>query len=290
MKPLGPDRAYAAPESRPGERVLRSPEGVVARLSLRRDVAAFWDGRATIAPESARAGIAEFRNNLTVLLGGTAPEDVFSGLGTQFDLFVGAPPKQDPAPRHPFPTLALVAEVKDAALRAEWLLGFQTTIGVVNAQAAQERAPRFLLETVEGSGVPVASARYLAELLPEGDDDRLQLRPSLAFAEGRMILGTHPDIVGALAAGAVAGRFEPRPRGDALLLDGEAAAAALSAAIPFLAPREALKSGDSEAEVARRLRFAERLLRRAGHVRAAFCVDGAEATFSLGLGAKGRDA
>ncbi|HYC76770.1 MAG TPA: hypothetical protein VEI02_03990, partial [Planctomycetota bacterium] len=91
VPPLPEARRFAAPDapaaSRPSASTLELPPGWLARLSLTRDLAAFWERRDVFVPDSGRAALAEFRNNLSTLLGGLAPEDLFAGLGTGFDLF-----------------------------------------------------------------------------------------------------------------------------------------------------------------------------------------------------------
>ena len=282
---LNADRAFAAPSAKPCPAPLAPPEGVALTASVPRDLAAFWAGRERFMAEDARSGVAEFQNGLSILLGGLAAEDVFAGLGPRIDVYVGPPVAQSPAPRHALPGFAVVAHVPDANLRTELLLGFQTTLGIINADAAQNRKPRFLLETIERDGVSVASARYLQELLPDQDDDRLQLRPSAAFIGERMILGTHPDLVLALAASAKADQapnsaFEP---GDRLRLDGRAAAAVLRAATPFLAARSAIEEGGTVEKHAGDLAFLAKLLDLVPTTTASFVHDGREARLRLDL-------
>lgn len=282
---LNADRAFAAPASRPAPSPLPPPPGVALTASLPRDLAAFWAGRERFMAEDARSGVAEFQNGLSILLGGLAAEDVFGGLGPRIDVYVGPAVAQSPAPRHALPGLAVVAHVPDASLRTELLLGFQTTLGIINADAAQNRRPRFLLETIERGSVSVASARYLQELLPDQDDDRLQLRPSVAFVGERMILGTHPDLVLALAASAKAdpaqqSAFEP---GDLVRLDGKAAAAVLRSATSFLAARSAIEDGGTVEKHAADLAFLANLFDLVPSTTASFVHDGREARMVLDL-------
>jgi hypothetical protein len=290
MRALGPDRAFAAPSSRPGAAPpIPAPPGTSLRLALRRDLAAFWARRESFVADDARTGVAEFQNNLSILLGGLAAEEVFAGLGDRFDLYVGPPPAENPAPRHAFPTAAVVVDVPDAALRTELLLGFQTTLGVVNAEAAQQRRPRYLIETADHRGARLVTSRFLPELLPDADDDRLQLRPTLAFAGSRMILATHPDAARALldAAAQPAAPADGRTE-DRLEFDGAAAARAVRSAAGFLAAQEALKKGGAPEEAAATIEFLAGLVARVERASIAFGVapaekDAATATFELDL-------
>lgn len=281
---LPAERAFAAPASRPNPSTtpsLAPPPGTAVRLAVRRDLAAFWERRDAFVAEAARPGLAEFRNNLATLLGGVSAEELFASLGPAFDVYVGPPAEDAPAARHRFPTIALVAEVADPALRTEILLGFQTAIGIANAAAAQERKPRLLLETTDLRGVRLTTARYLPEVLPDPDDDRLQLRPTLAFAGSRLVLGSHPAWVAALLAEAEAGRTTSDPPGDLLALDGAAAADLVAAAAPYLAARREAEEGAMPEAARATVRGVERLLRGLKDVELLLSVAGSSATAEL---------
>lgn len=212
---LPKDRRFCVPQG-PAPDVLVGPDDHALRLSLRRDLAGFWKHVEALVPEGARPGLAEFRSNAALLMGGLAVEDLFAGLGSTFDVYVGRLPKDGPQPRNRYPVAALVAEVKTKRIAQELMLGFQETIGAVNLGASQEGKPRFMLGSVRHRDVDVLTARYLPSLLPEKDDDRLQLEISFAIVGQRLVLGSHSSVVKKLVDAAVDGRTVTRSPGDVL--------------------------------------------------------------------------
>ncbi|HYC77726.1 MAG TPA: hypothetical protein VEI02_08880, partial [Planctomycetota bacterium] len=154
------------------------------------------------------------------------------------------------------------SDEKRPALQLELALGFQTAVGVINAQRAMDGAPRLLLETDVYRGVRRLSARHLPELVGAPDDDRLQLAPVLACVGGRVVLATHPEAAQALIDRALDGPATPRATGDALHLRGAPIAEALRLARPFLAARAAVtQEGGAapDAEIARAAALIERI-------------------------------
>lgn len=278
--------AFAAPPCGSAER-LAPPDGFVGRVSFARDLDAFWRRREELLPASARAGLAEFRNNAGLLLGGLAVEDLFAGLGTGFDLVFAALPQIEPAPRHRWPAGALVARVGSAKLRGELQIAFQQVIGFVNADGTQKGRPRFLLENAVHRGTTILSARYPAESLAETGDDRVQLRPALAVAGEWLIAGSHPSIVTALVDRALDGRTEAREDGDSVLVDGPGALRVLRENAAAVAAGIVLEQGkaleQAEAETARLVRWTERIGRLAASLR----VRGGQAAFEIALEAPG---
>ena len=94
-------------------------------------------------------------------MGGLTVEDLFAGLGGAFDLYVArgdpAAPRRPPLSRRRRSSRSLA----DPALKTEFLLSFQTTMGIVNAQRTQERLPRFFQESTLHRDVLIACARLL---------------------------------------------------------------------------------------------------------------------------------
>jgi hypothetical protein len=273
---------HAFTESRPVETALAPPPGCAARLTLNRDLAGFWNARETLLRESARAPLAEFRNNLGILMGGLSVEDVFEGLDSGFDLYVC---RGDPrhAEGRRYPAAALVALARDPALAAEFPLSFQTTIGIVNAQRATEGQPRFFQESTRHRDVLIASARILSESVPDPSDERLQLEPSLAVVKGRVIFGSSLSITRALVDQALDGRTIARSAGDEAEVLGQPAAALVADAAGLVRARMLL-DGVASAEAAdERVAMIRGLLSRVDRARLRFDVDGTAATLDVGV-------
>lgn len=212
---LPADRRFCVPEDA-GLPVLAGPPDQAARVSLRRDLTGFWKHVEELVPEGSRPGLAEFRSNAALIMGGIPVEELFAGLGSTFDIHVGRLPQggDGPQPRNRYPVGALVAEVRNQRLAKELLLAFQEAIGAVNLQASQDSQPRLMLGSVEREKVTILTAKYLPDLLPAKDDDRLQLAIAMAVVGNRLILGSHESLVAQLVEDAVKGRTRPREPGD----------------------------------------------------------------------------
>jgi hypothetical protein len=277
IEPVPAQRAFT--ETRPSQPVLAPPDGWVARMSLPRDLAGFWNDRERLLDEAARGSLAEFQNNLGILMGGLTVEDLFAGLGSAFDVYLMR--GEGGAPGHRYPSAALVAVLVDPDLKTELLMSFQTTMGIVNAQRAQERLPRFFQESTRHRDVLIASARYLPESLPDPADDRLQLEPSLATVGDRLILGTNRKIVRALVDQVLDGKTRPRAPGDELEISGPAAAAALQEAGAIVRSQMVLKEGRTEESAREVVDMIASVLARIDRVTAAIDLEGSLATVSV---------
>lgn len=283
IDPMPDSRAFT--ESRPTQPVLTAPQGCALRLSLSRDLKRFWNERATLLSESARAPLAEFQNNLNILMGGLTVEDVFAGLGGAFDLYVARGDPAAPAGRR-YPSAALVAVLADPGLKTDFLLSFQTTMGIVNTQRAQEGLPRFFQESTRHRDVLIACARILPESLPDGSDPRLQLEPSLATVNDRLILGTNRSIVASLVDRVLDGKTQARTPGEESEIFGPAAAAAVADASAYLRSQMMLKEGRTEAQAQKVLDGIMAVLSKIEHGRASLLVQGELATFDVKVDAK----
>ncbi len=275
-------KAFAAPDASTLP-ALAPPTGCAIHLGLARNLSAFWSQRDKLIGDKGKTGLAEFQNNAAILLGGLQVEELFAGLGTGFDAYVARLPDDAAPTAHRFPTAALVAEVKNPRLKTEILLGFQTTMGIVNADRAQKGEPRFLQETARHRDVLIVSASYLADALPEPTDDRLQLAPSMAITGDRLILGTHPSIVRALVDQALDGHTTPRLRGDSLDVRGREASTLLRDAAAFIASRQILEEGKTSDEADAVAKTLGDVAARISTISARFNVEKALATLMLNL-------
>ena len=136
-------RSRAFTETRPSQPVLLAAGGRLrAAVAPARPEAVLERPRESSSSEAARAPLAEFQNNLGILMGGLAVEDVFAGLGSAFDSTSReATPrasKRPPVSRRRRSSRSCA----DPALRTEFLLSFQTTIGIVERAAGAGEASR----------------------------------------------------------------------------------------------------------------------------------------------------
>ncbi|MAG32762.1 MAG: hypothetical protein CL908_17925 [Deltaproteobacteria bacterium] len=243
MGKLPKDRRFCAPS---GPVLPTLDIGSAARLSLRRDVADYWKNVEDLIPEGARTGLAEFRSTVGVFLGGLAVEDLFAGLGTSFDVYVKRLPTDGPSPRNRYPTGALVTQVKDKKLARELLIGFQELIGIINIENSQQGRPRMLIGSKRFRETDIMTARFLPDMLPEKDDDRLQLEVCVAFVGERLIVGSHSSIVQELVGAALDGKTLVRAAGDTLRVTAAGAMALLKDAKGALTAQMVLNGRTSE--------------------------------------------
>jgi hypothetical protein len=213
-------------------------------------------------------------------MGGPSVESVFAGLGSAFDFYAG-PGDPSAPPGRRYPSAALAAVLSDAGLRTDFLLSFQTTIGIVNAQRAMDGLPRLFLDSVRHRDVTLASARILPESLPDPADPRLQFEWTLAVANGRLVLGTSRALVAGLVDRALDGQLEPRGPGDDAELFGPEAAALLRGARDYLSADLQMKDGRSPEDAERLLRALEGFLERSGRARARLHLRDGVATLAV---------
>jgi hypothetical protein len=272
-------------ETRPTQPVLLPPDGCALRISLPRDLQQFWNERKTLLSDKARAPLAEFQNNLAILMGGLAVEDVFAGLGSAFDLYVGRGGAQAVEGQR-YPSVALVAIVRDPALTTSFLLSFQTTIGIVNAQRSMEGQPRFFQDSTRHRDVLIASARLLPESVPDPSDQRLQFEPSLAIAGDRLIFGTNRATVASLVDRVLDGKTAPRAAAEESALLGGPAAVLLSDASALLRSKMVLGSGRSEEDAQKTIDAVRTALLAIDTARGTFDIEGGLATMEIRIAAR----
>ena len=252
--PSLPSRFAFAGSSAGGAPCLASPPGSMLRLSLRRDLAAFWSRRKEIVPPSGQADLAEFQNQIALFTGGLPVEEAAAALGSVMDIHLALLPTRNSRARPPYPTGALVIPMEETGgFGTELQLAFQTLLGVINADRAQNARPRLLIETTRHRGVLLQTAGFPPSQLPEPDDARLQVRPSMAVVRGRVIIGSHESIVRALVDAALDGRFQDRPPGDSLHIEGRRAHEQLSRLLDLFVARTVLDEGIPRAEAHARL-------------------------------------
>jgi hypothetical protein len=170
--PRQPEKLAAArawhfpPPGEPAGLAPLRPAGAIATLAAYRDLAGMWQARDELFDEGTRAGLAQADSNLGLFFSGRDfGTEVLGQLSPRFQLVAArqtfSPDQPQPAVK--LPALALVLELKQPDEFADELLAaYQSLLGLLNLQAAQEGRPKLLLASEEYRGVSISKATYLA--------------------------------------------------------------------------------------------------------------------------------
>lgn len=192
--PPAPADAPAAwfPAGEPGFAVPVSTE-TLAVLAVRRDLADWWRRRESLMGEESQPQLAKADETLSLLfMGGSPAEDVFAALEEELAIVVDRQAFADvAAPDVRLPAACLVARLKDpAAFGPSVAVAFQTLMGFLNTERAQERRQPFLLDAIEHAGATVRAARLLPgrDGQPPGTDANAS--PAVAVRGDWLLVGT----------------------------------------------------------------------------------------------------
>lgn len=204
--------AWAAPEGPPPPRI----DGpAIAALSLKRDFGLFVRERDHWADPALEAGFLEFANAVQLFFGGRSlTDDVLPALGPGATLLVTPRRLEEGAPRPKvlLPAFTLVVPIDATRLPpAACVSAFQTLIGIVNAERAQNGEPTFVLDRQDERGAVVATATFLEDPPDQGSLPlRANFQPALAIFEGHLVLSSSLDGVRTVLDG-----LAPAARGEA---------------------------------------------------------------------------
>lgn len=185
--------------SPPGGSLPPLPPGTLGWYRLTRDFAEFYDRRAELLDPELEGGWIEFDNVMSIFFSGRSfgPE-VLAALGEEAQLLVSEQSYGDLAapPQARIPAFALITPVDGTKLRKnDLIIAFQTAMGIINADRAQNGLDPLMIGTERHAGVDVSCARYL-EWEGEGAPPmQYNFSPSIAICEGRLILGSARDQV-----------------------------------------------------------------------------------------------
>jgi hypothetical protein len=192
--PPAPAGAPAAwfPPGEPGFAVPVSQQ-TLAVLAVRRDLADWWRQRESLMGEESQPQLAKTDETLSLLfMGGSPAEDVFAALREELALVVDRQVFADgDAPDLKLPAACLVARLKDPqSFGPSVAVAFQTLVGFLNTERAQERRQPFLLDAVEHEGALVRAARLLParDGQPPGTDANAS--PAVAVHDDWLLVGT----------------------------------------------------------------------------------------------------
>jgi hypothetical protein len=249
---------------------------------VHRDMASLAALRAALFPPAVQPAFAKALTDLTPLLGGLdLYDDVLPNISPWLR-FVARPVAFD---AHAVPTIALpavcvVARVTDETVGAGLVSAFQTTIGITNLEAAQQRRPALRLDLVLVDGVTVTRARFPEPRAVDAAgaavpvDVRYNLAPACALVGEHFVLGTHhalvTEVVRELAAAPPTTTSMSEAIDvsltDSIRLDGAALAALLRANRETLTLNAVLEEGKPRARAEAELEALAALLATCAHI------------------------
>ena len=159
----------------------------MASALLYRDFAGLLQNRVELFPAEALPSMAELMTNFALFFGGRdLGDEVLPGLSPWVRI-VARPVEFDPGrePELPLPAAVAVARLQDATVDGErFVTAFQTLIGIINVEQAQQAQPMLQLRLGREGAVDVTSARFHTPGPEEGVDMRYNLlsRPARSSA------------------------------------------------------------------------------------------------------------
>lgn len=227
---------------------------------VHRDMATLTALRADLFPPEVQPAFAKALADLTPLLGGL---DLYDDVLPQTSpwLRIVARPVEFEAGAVPLialPAACLVARVTDETVGQGLVSAFQTTIGIVNLEASQQRRAALRLDLALVDGVTVTRARFPqpravdATGAPMPVDLRYNLAPACALVGEHFVLGTHHALVTEVARELAAATPATTPSTgttatDDIVLRGAALAALLRANRESLTLNAMLEEGKPRA-------------------------------------------
>jgi hypothetical protein len=183
---------------------FRLPERTLAVARARRSLASLWSHRDDLIDERAIPKLVEFETNFGNLTGGMSWVEQFLPSLREADLVLLATRRVyrdgEPAPAVRYPQAAFLFPIrKSDRFGLKLQIGFQTAIGIINAQQGMSGAA-FFLTTEPYKGTMIQTARYLPP--SEGEKEmaaalppRFNLEPSAAIVGDHFVLASTRGIV-----------------------------------------------------------------------------------------------
>jgi len=179
------------------------PENTLGLLRMRRSLPAMWSHRDVLIEERGIPGLVEFETNFGNLTGGMSWVEHFLPSLRDEDIVVIATRrsfqgKATPAIRLPQGAVLFPIRASDK-LGLSFRIGFQTAIGIINAQQGMMGSP-FLISNETYEGVEIQSAAYL----PPSDGEmegrknlplRYNFEPSAAVVGDYYVLASTKDVL-----------------------------------------------------------------------------------------------
>ncbi len=294
----GRDAAFKGffPPKESGAAIPITVPGMVASVSLWRDLTALWDARADLLRPEDVQNLAKLDTLAGQFFGGRDfGTGVLGALGDEWRLVVALQDETrlNPVPDVKLPAFALIAELKpdddDFAQRLK--VAFQSFIGLANLGAAQTKAPPLELGSETFEGVTIATSHFMPAKARPGDDAKAPVHQRHNFSPSAAQVGNYFLISSSqvLARDLVKALKTPAKAGEATLLaeaDGDALARLIERNRNRLAMQNMLEKGHDKDQAEAEIEFLATLLRYFGHGRLSV-RDGSDATqvgldFTLG--------
>ncbi|MHC4490266.1 MAG: hypothetical protein ACYTDU_01395 [Planctomycetota bacterium] len=183
---------------------FRLPEHTLAVARTKRSLSAIWSHRDDLVQERAIPKLVEFETNFGNLTGGMSWVEQFLPSLREADLVLLATRRVyregEPAPAVRYPQGAVLFPIKKSdRFGLKLQIGFQTAIGIINAQQGMS-GKAFFLTTEPYKGTMIQTARYLPP--SEGEKEmakalppRFNLEPSAAIVGDHFVLASTRGVV-----------------------------------------------------------------------------------------------
>ena len=208
--PLGPQTTGVQGSAPPALQL----EGALGQALLYRDLPTFFAERPNFLRPRDLPGVSEALTNISLFFGGLDfGEEVSPDLSPWVQLLSAELDyERGPTPDLRLPGLALVCELRDPESSSQrWNAAFQSIIGLINIDAAQKQGGRgslLLGLSLEGETV-LSHASYPTPAAGQPVDVRYNLRPTCCVVDGRLVIGTHEDLVRRVVQSLKAERANP---------------------------------------------------------------------------------
>ncbi len=262
-----------------GAPALAKPPGMIASVSLWRDLSAAWESRAELLTPEAVQGLAKLDTFAGQFFGGRDfGTGVLGALTSDWRLVVATQDyaAMSPVPDVKLPAFALVVDVRpdDDDFAARLKVAFQSFVGLANLGAAQSKAPPLELGSETSEGVTISTTHFMGPSKKVGDaaeakgpvHTRHNFSPSAAQVGGHFVLGSSLGLTREL----VKSLKSPGKPDDATLAV-EAEGAALAGLVDLnrdrLVMQSMLKKGHDKDQAEAEVDMLASLLRYLGHGR-----------------------
>ncbi|MCP3918111.1 MAG: hypothetical protein GY711_21390 [bacterium] len=207
-----------------GAAVPKGLDGDVLSGALYRDLAGLFRVRSELFPARFQPDFAEATSTLALFFGG---EDISDTVLPALDPWIGVVSRAaqfdaNAMPDVPLPALALLVRIKDESVGPRLVSAFQTLIGVVNLESAQNMQPTLTLGLELAGEHTVTTARFSPPRKDEGVDIRHNLVPACCLVGDVFVLGSHVSLVRQVVDQVSRGELEPATTGENLRIAGPA--------------------------------------------------------------------
>ena len=250
-----PDASAAALSDR-----LRS-RGALAVIDLHRDIHGWWERREDLLEPKATGQLLEFSQVMSIVFQGKNFQDeVLPELGPTVTLVARNQeyPDLKVKPQPALPGFAVVFTLKDPArFENNLVAGFQTLVGIINADRAQKKEEGGMAMILRTEKVGSADLHTVAMNLPPEKKPGMpyNFTPSLAVAGGNVVISSSRElaqvVVEELSKGAASATAASAVQPDAVTIDAGPAHEILRQNRDLLVADQMLKKGkDKEAAAA----------------------------------------